>query len=95
MLAAYEAIPTKDEFLINAATCGMCFYFYGEIQSIVLASIGTVPTAVMNTANRILIYSTVYYFTQGGEILKMPRIIGFGIALAGCLLFAIFDTMKW
>ena len=95
MLAAYEAIPAKDEFLINAATCGMCFYFSGEIQNIILLSIGTVPTAVMKTSRRVFITITEYFIVHGGNIFKMPQIIGFGITLASCFLFAIFDSMKW
>lgn len=91
---AYESMPNKDMFLINAATCGMCYYFYNEMQNIVLGSLGAVPTAVGNTLKRVVIFVALYFFTAG-ETFPMPKIVGCGIAIAGCLAFAIFDSMKW
>jgi drug/metabolite transporter (DMT)-like permease len=91
---AYENLPNKEAFIINAATCGMCYYFYNEMQNIVLGSLGAVPTAVGNTLKRVVIFVALYFFTSG-ETFPMPKIIGCAIAIAGCLAFAIFDSKKW
>eukprot|EP01041_Mallomonas_annulata_P001930 gene1930-3745_t len=90
----YEAIGDKQAFLLNVVICGMCYYLYNEMQNIVLASLGPVPTAVGNTLKRVAIFVALFYFTSG-ETFPMPKIIGCAIAIAGCLAFAIFDSKKW
>ena len=87
-------MQNKEQFLTNAAICGICYYFYNEMQNIVLGSLGAVPTAVGNTLKRVVIFVALYFFTQG-ETFPMPKIVGCGIAIAGCLSFAIFDSKKW
>lgn len=89
----YNAIQDKPNFLKNTFICGMSFYLYNEMQNIVLASLGPVPTAVGNTLKRVVIFVALYFFTEG-ETFPMPKVIGCAIAVAGCLLFAIFDSKK-
>ena len=71
----------------------MSFYLYNEMQNIVLASLGPVPTAVGNTLKRVVIFIALYFFTEG-ETFPVPKIIGCAIAVTGCLFFAIFDSKK-
>lgn len=90
----YNGLANQQSFMINAAVCGICYYFYNEMQNIVLGSLGAVPTAVGNTLKRVVIFVALYFFTSG-ETFPMPKIIGCAIAIAGCLAFAIFDSKKW
>jgi solute carrier family 35 protein E1 len=86
-------ISDKFSFLRNSAIAGICFYLYNEIQNIVLGSLGAVPTAVGNTLKRVAIFVALYLFTEG-ESFPLPKVVGCGIAIFGCLLFAIFDSKK-
>lgn len=92
MTAVYEGLD-KQAFLVNLFACGMCFYVYNELQNIVLSSLGPVPTAVGNTLKRVVIFAALFFFTEG-ETFPTPKIVGCAIAVTGCLLFAIFDSMK-
>jgi drug/metabolite transporter (DMT)-like permease len=83
----------QNTFLLNLFICGMCFYIYNELQNKVLGSLGPVPTAVGNTLKRVAIFAALYFFTEG-ETFPLPKIVGCVIAIAGCLLFAIFDAKK-
>jgi len=89
----YDALPNKNAFLMDTAICGMCWYLYNEMQNKVLSSLGPVPTAVGNTLKRVAIFVALYYFTAG-ETFPLPKIIGCAIAIAGCLAFAVCDSMK-
>mmetsp|Transcript_35125 Transcript_35125/g.35761 ORF Transcript_35125/g.35761 Transcript_35125/m.35761 type:complete len:332 (-) Transcript_35125:153-1148(-) len=91
---AYNSMEDKQGFLLNLTICGMCYYLYNEMQNIVLASLGPVPTAVGNTLKRVVIFVALYFCTQG-ETFPLPKVIGCAIAIAGCLAFAIFDSKKW
>ena len=71
----------------------MCWYLYNEMQNKVLSSLGPVPTAVGNTLKRVAIFVALYYFTAG-ETFPLPKIVGCAIAIAGCLTFAVCDSMK-
>ena len=90
----FNGLADQQSFLTNAAVCGICYYFYNEMQNIVLGSLGAVPTAVGNTLKRVVIFVALYFFTTG-ETFPMPKIVGCGIAIAGCLAFAVFDSKKW
>lgn len=90
----FNGLADQQTFLTNAAVCGICYYFYNEMQNIVLGSLGAVPTAVGNTLKRVVIFVALYFFTTG-ETFPMPKIVGCGIAIAGCLAFAVFDSKKW
>ena len=90
----YESlVQDKQKFLLDVVICGVCYYLYNEMQNIVLASLGPVPTAVGNTLKRVAIFIALYYFTAG-EVFPVPKIIGCAIAVSGCLAFAIFDSLK-
>lgn len=78
---------------MNLAICGMCFYLYNEMQNIVLGQLGAVPTAVGNTLKRVVIFVALYLCIPG-ETFPFPKVVGCGIAIAGCLAFAIFDSKK-
>jgi solute carrier family 35 protein E1 len=95
IVSSLQTMGTKDrnDFFITTLLCGGCFYLYNELQNIVLGSLGAVPTAVGNTLKRVAIFVALYFFTPG-EIFPWPKIVGCGIAIAGCLLFAIFDSLK-
>ncbi len=93
IVAGFNSIGDKTSFLKNAISCGLCFYLYNELQNIVLGSLGPVPTAVGNTLKRVAIFVALYFFTAG-ETFPMPKVIGCGIAIAGCFAFAVFDSMK-
>lgn len=80
-------------FAMNLMICGLCFYFYNDMQNIVLGNLGPVPTAVGNTLKRVFIFGALYFFTSG-ETFPMAKIIGCAIAIAGCFGFAVFDSMK-
>ena len=85
---------TNDSpFALNLMICGLCFYFYNDMQNIVLGNLGPVPTAVGNTLKRVFIFGALYFFTSG-ETFPMAKIIGCAIAIAGCFGFAVFDSMK-
>ena len=92
-LSALSKSSTLSPFLANLAICGLCFYFYNDLQNIVLGSLGPVPTAVGNTLKRVAIFVALYLFTAG-ETFPLPKIVGCAIAIAGCLGFAIFDSKK-
>jgi len=49
--------------------------------------------AVGNTLKRVFIFVALYLFTQG-ETFPLPKVIGSGIAIAGCLAFAVCDSKK-
>ena len=90
----FNGLADQQTFMINAAICGLCYYFYNEMQNIVLGSLGAVPTAVGNTLKRVVIFVALYFFTTG-ETFPMPKIIGCLIAIGGCFAFAIFDSLKY
>ena len=89
----YDKIQDKNTFLLNVFISGMSYYLYNEFQNFVLSSLGPVPTAVGNTLKRVVIFVALYYCTTG-ETFPLPKIVGCAIAVGGCLLFAIFDSMK-
>lgn len=88
-----NSIEDKNGFLFNLFVCGMCFYLYNDMQNIVLSSLGPVPTAVGNTLKRVVIFVALF-FCVPGETFPFPKIVGCGIAVAGCLAFAVADSMK-
>jgi hypothetical protein len=88
-----QTMANPNRFLQNLFFSGFCFYFYNELQNIVLSSLGPVPTAVGNTLKRVVIFVALYFFTAG-ETFPMPKIIGCAIAIMGCMAFAIFDSKK-
>ena len=94
-MAVTEALQGSDRetFLRNAFICGMAWYLYNEMQNLVLASLGPVPTAVGNTLKRVAIFVALFFFTAG-ETFPMPKVVGCVIAVAGCLLYAIMDANK-
>lgn len=83
----------EQKFLINLFLCGICYYLYNEMQNIVLGSLGPVPTAVGNTLKRVAIFMALYFFTEG-ETFPYEKIVGCTIAVVGCLIYAICDSMK-
>jgi solute carrier family 35 protein E1 len=83
----------RNNFFITSLLCGGCFYLYNELQNIVLSTLGAVPTAVGNTLKRVAIFVALYLFTPG-EIFPWSKIVGCGVAIAGCFAFAIFDSLK-
>lgn len=91
--ASYNMIEDKNIFLFNIFVCGLSWYLYNEMQNIVLSSLGPVPTAVGNTLKRVVIFVALYVSIPG-ETFPIPKIIGCGIAIVGCLFYAIFDSMK-
>lgn len=93
IISGFNAIADKTSFMKNAISCGFCFYLYNELQNIVLGSLGPVPTAVGNTLKRVAIFVALYFFTAG-ETFPWPKVVGCGIAIAGCFAFAVFDSMK-
>ncbi len=93
LLAGYASILDKNAFLFNVFACGLCFYLYNEMQNIVLGSLGPVPTAVGNTLKRVVIFVALYVFIPS-ETFPIEKVTGCAIAVAGCLLFAIFDSKK-
>lgn len=92
-LSTYTAMPNKSSWLLSTGLCGMSFYLYNELQNVVLGSLGAVPTAVGNTLKRVFIFVALYFFTAG-ETFPLPKVVGSGIAIFGCLLFAICDSKK-
>lgn len=46
-----------------------------------------------NTLKRVVIFVALYLFTTG-ETFPLPKVVGSGIAILGCLAFAIFDSKK-
>jgi Triose-phosphate Transporter family len=90
----YAGLKDKDGFLLDALICGMCFYLYNEVQNLVLASLGPVPTAVGNTLKRVAIFVALYLFTEG-ETFPQPKVVGCAVAIFGCLLYAVCDSKKW
>ena len=93
MQAAVSALANKQAFYINTIVCGLCYYLYNELQNRVLGSLGPVPTAVGNTLKRVFIFVALYFFTVG-ESFPPAKVLGCGIAIAGCLSFAICDSKK-
>jgi drug/metabolite transporter (DMT)-like permease len=86
--------PQKQQnFYFNILVSGLALYLYNEMQNIVLGSLGAVPTAVGNTLKRVVIFVALYYCTVG-ETFPLPKVLGCAIAIVGCLLFAIFDSLK-
>ena len=83
----------RNKFLFDSFVCGMSFYLYNEFQNIVLADLGPVPTAVGNTLKRVIIFVGLFMFTPG-EVFPMPKVIGCGIAIVGCLAYAVCNSKK-
>lgn len=84
---------TQYKFLRSLFLCGLCFYIYNEMQNIVLGSLGPVSTAVGNTLKRVVIFAALFLFTEG-EVFPLPKILGCGVAISGCLAYALFDSWK-
>ena len=94
VIDAVKNLENPTRFLQNLFFSGFCFYFYNELQNIVLSSLGAVPTAVGNTLKRVVIFIALYFFIPG-ETFPLPKIIGCAIAIMGCFAFAVFDSKKW
>jgi solute carrier family 35 protein E1 len=92
---AFTAFSMEDRnrFLFDSFVCGMSFYLYNEFQNDVLSDLGPVPTAVGNTLKRVAIFVGLYLFTPG-EVFPMPKVIGCGVAIAGCLAYAVCNAKK-
>ncbi len=92
--AFYAFTPDdRNKFLFDSFVCGMSFYLYNEFQNNVLADLGPVPTAVGNTLKRVVIFVGLFMFTPG-EVFPMSKIIGCGVAIVGCLAYAVCNSMK-
>jgi len=63
------------------------------MQNIVLGQLDAVKTAVGNTLKRVVIFVALFYCIEG-EVFPWPKIVGCGLAIAGCLAYAICDSMK-
>ena len=86
-------IASKNAFLFNCFVCGLSFYFYNELQNIVLDLIGAVPMAVGNTLKRVAIFIALFFFVEG-ETFPPAKVVGCTIAIVGCLCYAVFDQQK-
>ncbi len=93
VIESVKQLADPGRMLKNLFFSGICFYFYNELQNIVLSSLGPVPTAVGNTLKRVVIFVALYLFTQGEEF-PPAKILGSAIAILGCFAFAIFDSKK-
>lgn len=93
MSETLSSLPDSFSFYKNLFICGMSFYLYNELQNVVLAKLGPVPTAVGNTLKRVVIFVALYMFTEG-ETFPLPKVVGCAIAIAGCLAYAVCDSKK-
>jgi drug/metabolite transporter (DMT)-like permease len=84
---------TQQSFVWSFVICGICYYVYNEMQNMVLGSLSAVSTAVGNTLKRVAIFIALYFCIEG-ETFPLPKIIGCAIAIGGCLIYAICDSMK-
>mgnify|MGYP001946211755 CR=1 FL=1 len=79
--------------LIATVGSGLSFFLYNMFQNRVLSSLGPVPTAVGNTAKRVVIFVGLYLFTEG-ETFPPAKIGGCAIAIGGCLVYALCNSRK-
>ena len=86
-------VVDRNKFLFDSFVCGMSFYLYNEFQNMVLSELGPISTAVGNTLKRVAIFVSLYLFTPG-EIFPVPKVVGCGIAIAGCLAYAVCNAKK-
>jgi drug/metabolite transporter (DMT)-like permease len=82
-----------NTLLVSAIGSGLSFFLYNMFQNRVLSSLGPVPTAVGNTAKRVVIFFGLYLFIEG-ETFPPAKILGCAIAVGGCLLYAICNAYK-
>jgi len=80
-------------FLFNTVVCGLCFYGYNEMQSKVLEKTDPVTQAVGNTLKRVAIFAGLYLMVPG-ETFPHAKTLGCVIAVVGCLLYGVCDSMK-
>lgn len=92
-METFKGFANPTQFWSFLGICGMSYYLSNEMQSSVLQSIGPVPTAVGNTLKRVVIFVALYLFTTG-ESFPLPKVIGSAISIAGCLGYAVCDSMK-
>jgi len=82
---------TGDQYhtlLVATIGSGLSFFLYNMFQNRVLSSLGPVPTAVGNTAKRVVIFVGLFLFTEG-ETFPPAKILGCAIAVGGCLIYAL------
>ena len=84
---------TRNTFIFNAVVCGLCFYSYNEMQNKVLEKTDAVTQAVGNTLKRVAIFAGMYLMVEG-ETFPPAKTLGCVIAIAGCLLYGVFDSKK-
>lgn len=95
LFVAAQAMSAAEwnKFLFDSFAGGMSFYLYNEFQNAVLTMMGPVPTAVGNTLKRVVIFVGLY-LCVAGEVFPMTKVFGCGVAIAGCLGYAICKNKK-
>lgn len=83
---AYEGMPDQGMFLINTATCGICFYLANEMQNTILGLIGTIPTSVFSTFKGLII-ALVFHFFADKNNYPIPDVYGSLLAVTACYSF--------
>ena len=93
-LAALSSLDEakRNAWLFSTVACGLSFYGYNELQSKFLEKTDAVFAAVGNTLKRVAIFVGFYYLLN--DPFPMAKTFGCAIAVLGCLVYGICDSMK-